>query len=103
MVKYSHSKLGTFEHCRLKYKLRYIDRIKVDIPTTIEMFMGSIVHQSLHKLYKDLQYQKVNSKDEILAYFDGLWEREWSDDILIVNKDYSSDNYKSVGRKCLEE
>lgn len=101
MPTYSHSKLGTFEHCRYKYKLKYIDRVKVDIPTTVEAFMGSIVHQCLHKLYRDLQFQKLNSKEELLIFYDEAWAREWSDEILIVKEDYSPENYKAMGRKFL--
>ena len=36
MTTYSHSRLNTFDQCKYKYKLQYIDRIKVEIPTTIE-------------------------------------------------------------------
>jgi ATP-dependent helicase/DNAse subunit B len=45
MAAYSHSKVSTFENCPYQYKLHYIDKIEVDIPTTIEPFMGDIVHQ----------------------------------------------------------
>mgnify|MGYP001609271620 FL=1 len=54
MTSYSHSKLGTFQQCKYKYKLQYIDKIKVDIPDTVETFMGKLVHKVLEKLYKDL-------------------------------------------------
>lgn len=103
MTKYSHSRLGTFNQCKYKYKLHYIDKVKVEIPTTVEMFMGDIVHQTLYKLYKDLQYQKTNSKEELLKFYEKLWEREWSDEILIVKEDYKEDNYKKIGLKCLSD
>src|SRR3989344_5583458 len=31
MVLYSHSKISTFEKCKLKYKFRYIDKIEPEI------------------------------------------------------------------------
>lgn len=101
MTTYSHSRLGTFQHCKYKFKLRYIDKVKVEIPTTVEMFMGDMVHRTLYKLYKDLQYQKINSKEEILGFYEELWNKEWSEDILIAKKEYSVDNYKKIGTKCL--
>ena len=49
MTCYSHSRIGTFEQCKYKFKLQYIDRVKVDVPTTVEAFMGNLVHQTLNK------------------------------------------------------
>ena len=31
MTTYSHSKLGTFQQCKQKYKFHYIDKVKGDI------------------------------------------------------------------------
>jgi hypothetical protein len=33
MTSYSHSRLSTFERCRFQYRLRYIDRVKVEFST----------------------------------------------------------------------
>jgi len=101
MAIYSHSKLNTFEQCRYKYKLQYIDRVKVDIPTTVEAFMGDLVHRTLEKLYKDLRYQKLNSLEDLLKFFNKTWQREWTDDILIVKQGYTSENYKKMGEKYI--
>ena len=38
---YSYSRIKTFENCPLKYRYRYIDRIKVDTEG-VEAFMGSL-------------------------------------------------------------
>jgi len=103
MVSYSHSKLGTFQQCRYKYKLQYIDKVKVDVPDTVETFMGKLVHETLEKLYKDLKYQKLNSKEELLAFFESLWNEQWTDNVLIVKKEYTSENYKEMGKKFIVE
>ena len=58
MVTYSHSRVSTYENCPYQYKLHYIDKIKVDIPTTIECFMGDMVHRTLERLYKDKKFYK---------------------------------------------
>jgi len=101
MTCYSHSRLSTFEQCQYKYKLHYIDKIKVDIPTTIEAFMGDLVHQTLEKLYKDLKFQKINSLKELLKFYNELWEKEFTDDILVVKEEYSTENYRKMGEQYI--
>ena len=70
MPAFSHSRLSTFETCKLQYKFNYIDRIKVEREDTAETFLGSLVHEALEKLYRDLQYEKLVSLDELLDFFD---------------------------------
>lgn len=58
MPVFSNARFSTFEQYLLKYKYQYIDRIKVEmLADTVEMFMGSCVHEALEKLYKDLKLQ----------------------------------------------
>ncbi len=102
MKTYSNSKIGTYEQCPKKYDFKYIQKIQTDIPTTIEAFMGDLVHRALEKLYKDLTFTKLNSKEQIISYYEDLWESEWDESILIV-KDYESYHYKEKGKKMLEE
>ncbi|MEA2036043.1 MAG: PD-(D/E)XK nuclease family protein [Nanoarchaeota archaeon] len=97
MTCYSHSRLSTFEQCKFKYKLQYIDKVKVDIPTTVEAFMGDLVHRTLEKLYSDLKFQKTNSLKDLLKFYNDLWAKEWTDDILIVKKELKSENYQKMG------
>ena len=66
MTCYSHSRIFTFEQCRYKYKLQYIDRVKVDVPNTVECFMRDLVHRTLEKLYNDLKFEKQNTKEDCL-------------------------------------
>ncbi len=103
MTTYSHSRLSTFENCRYKYKLQYIDKIKVDVPTTIEAFMGDMVHQTLEKLYSDLKFAKLNSLAELLDFFNTIWDKEWSDSIIINKKEFTSNNYKIMGTKFISD
>ncbi len=103
MTTYSHSRISTFENCPYQYKLKYVDKIKVDIPNTVEAFMGGLVHESLEKLYKDLKYQKMLSLSEVLDFYHALWEEKWDDKILIVKKDYTAENYKDMGKKFITD
>ena len=102
MTAYSHSKIGTFLQCKQKYKFQYVDKIKSDIET-IEIFLGKRVHETLEKLYKDLQFEKVNTKEELLAHFEANWGNNWHDKVIIVKEEYSTDNYKAMGKRFISE
>ena len=103
MTQYSHSKLGTFQQCNQKYKFQYVDRVKVESKDTIETFLGSLVHKTLEKLYKDLKFQKLNTKEELLNFFKECWNKEFNDKILIVKKDYKKENYFEMGIKFISD
>ena len=105
MATYSHSRISCFETCPYQYKLKYIDRIKVDVPTTIECFMGDLVHQTLEKLYKDKRFKKRISKAMLLKFYKDLWEKEYSDDILVAKADQgmTAENYRKMGLKYIED
>ena len=105
MAIYSHSKISTYENCPYQYKLKYIDRITPDIQNTIEAFMGDVVHRSLEKIYKELKLQKENSKQEILDFFNNIWEKEYSDDIVIAKEELglTAENYRKMGEKYISD
>lgn len=102
MPTYSHSKLGTFQQCRYKYKLKYIDKVKVPVPDTIETFMGKLVHAALEKLYKDLQHQHLTPKEDLLQFFAMRWEEEYDEKIL-NNSDYPAENFREMGKKFIAD
>ncbi len=105
MAIYSHSKISTFENCPYQYKLKYIDKIKPEIQTTIEAFMGDLVHRTLEKLYKDKKFRRRVSKDILLKYYRELWEKEYSDDILVAKRDQglTEENYRRMGLKFISD
>jgi putative RecB family exonuclease len=102
MPTYSHSRLATYETCPLQYKYSYIDKVELEPEVeTVEAFMGSRVHESLEKLYRDLKLSKVNAIEDLLAYYDETWVKNWSEDVKIVRKEYSEQNYRDTGGKCV--
>ncbi len=103
MPSFSHSKLGTFEACKLQYKFAYIDRIKVESEDTIETYLGSRVHEALEKLYRDIRFEKLMSLEELLAFFNTRWKENWKDSIIIVKTDYTAENYKKKGERMLTD
>ena len=103
MPTFSNSRLSTYEQCPLKYKYQYVDKIKVETSNTVEAFMGSRVHDALEKLYRDLKLQKRNSLEDLLQYYNDQWAKNWTDDIKIVRKDYTAENYRKTGEKCIAD
>src|SRR3989344_2330354 len=101
---YSHSRLATFEQCPLKFKFHYIDGLEPpDEEQTIEAFLGDLVHRTLEKLYKDLKFQKENTSESTLAYFNDLWQKEWHSDIRVVKKGIEAENYRKMGEAFLRD
>lgn len=103
MPAFSHSKIGTFFDCRLQYKFAYVDKVKVPRENTVETFLGSLVHEALEKLYRDLQYEKSSTLDELLDYFRSQWDEQWNDNIIVVKKEYSPDNYRKMGERYISD
>jgi len=104
MTSYSHSKISTFEQCKYKYKLQYIDKVKVETPTTIEAFMGDMVHQTLEHLYKLKNFNKRVALNILIKFYRDLWDKNYSNDILIVKAEkekLTSNNYKKMGEKFI--
>ena len=101
MTVYSYSKIDTFKSCPLKFKFQYIDRIKTD-GKGIEAFMGSRVHDSLEKLYIELKF-KVLSLEDVLKFYDEIWDKNFDDMVVIVRKERNAEDYKNCGRKCVAE
>mgnify|MGYP000843577521 FL=1 len=102
MPLYSHSRLGTYENCPFQYKLRYVDRVKPILGNTIESFMGSMVHDSLEWLYKLARDSNIVSKEALINKYDELWSEKWKEDIRVVKKELTADNFKETGQTCLE-
>jgi putative RecB family exonuclease len=103
MATYSHSRVSTFENCPYQYKLRYIDKAEPEIPETIELFMGKRVHETLEKLYKDKKFKKLVSKATLIKFYKDNWEKEYSEDILVVKEGLTAENYKKMGIKFIED
>lgn len=79
---YSHSKLSTFEQCKLKYKFRYIDKIIPVIEKTIEAHLGDIVHQTLEWLYSEVKEKRIPTIDEVIVFYSKTWMEEYKETIM---------------------
>ena len=102
MPTYSHSQLSTYETCPHQYRLAYIEKIETETEG-IEAFMGSRVHDTLEKLYRDLRVTKLNTIDELLDFYRECWEKNWHGLIQVVRKNYSAEDYLRLGERCITE
>lgn len=103
MGTYSYSRLSTFDNCPLQYRFRYIEKAEPDFPNTIEAFMGSMVHEVLEKLYKDIRFEKKPNIDELIAFYNELWDKNWDDKIHIEKKEYTKENYRQMGERFIQD
>jgi len=100
---YSHSRLKTFENCRRKFAFQYIEKPDIVKRDSIEAFMGSRVHEALEELYKSVQMERTPKWEEVRDSYEFGWDKNWNDEILIVRKEFSADDYRNVGRRCLQD
>lgn len=99
---YSNSKLKTFEQCKFKYKLRYIDKIIPEIEKSIEAHLGTCVHLALEWLYSTIQETgNVPELDDVITTYSKAWVKEYSDSIIITKKWMSAADYFNKGIKYL--
>jgi len=101
MPVYSHSQLSTYLNCPLKYKLIYRDRIKRYVEG-VEAFLGSRVHDVLKKAYDDIRLTKQNSLQDLLIFYDKVWQENWHDSIVITRQDIAREHYFDLGKKLIE-
>jgi RecB family exonuclease len=101
MTVYSHSKLSTFEQCKYKYKLRYINKIKPDIEKSIEAYLGTCTHDSLEWLYQEIMKNRIPELDEVLEKYTNLWKESFKETFLIVKKQFKAGDYFNKGIKFL--
>ncbi len=98
---FSHSRLSSFEQCRLKYKFRYIDKIIPDVEKTIESHLGSSVHSALEWLYTQVKSGKVPSVDDVIITYSTIWREEYEDGTTIVKKGFTQEHYFNKGIQFL--
>ena len=101
MPTYSHSKLSSFENCRLQYKYNYIDRIKRE-GDSIEAFMGSRFHDTMEKLYLERSFKDFTAED-LKVIFNEFWDKNWSDQVFVVRNDRTAEDYRKIGLEAIEK
>ena len=101
MVVFSHSRLSSFEQCKLKYKFRYIDNIIPDIEKTIESYLGSMVHDTLEWLYIHVKKGRIPTIDEVIVHYSENWQENYEEEIPIFRKNMTLKDYFNKGVQYL--
>ena len=96
---YSNSRLGTFETCPRQFWFAYIAKPEIESPDTVEAFLGSRVHDVLEELHRRQLHGRLLSRDQVVAFYDGLWATRWHEDILVVRREMVAEDYRQVGRQ----
>ena len=98
---YSHSKLSTYEQCKYKYKLKYIDKIPSPVEKSIEAHLGTCVHDALEWLYKEVISGSLPTMEDVIERYASTWKEEYKDSFIIVKQDLTAQNYFDKGVKFL--
>jgi len=101
MVIYSYSRLTTYEKCPQRFKFRYIDKIIPEIEKSIEAHLGKSVHHALEWLYLEIKNYTLPTLDQVIEKYIEEWEKDFSQNILIVKKDLTARDYLNKGVKFL--
>jgi len=99
MDTYSYSKIKLFGDCPHSYKLRYIDKIRVEKPQTVEQFTGNMVHKALEYLHEKIMGEKVPSLTQVLVKLEMQWNKRFDGNKLMIN--YQK-NYKQLAFTAVE-
>jgi putative RecB family exonuclease len=96
---YSNSRLWLFENCPEAFKIKYVDKLYPDIPKSINLFLGSMAHESLEWLYHKVKNSWNVDMDDLIRHFANNWRQQFSHDLVVKNGD--ADDYFNKGIKFL--
>ena len=83
MRRFSHSGLSCYEQCPYRYKLSYVDRVKIERKESIACFRGSAAHFGIEYIYQEVMAGKLPTLDELLTLTREWWEDHFHKDLLI--------------------
>lgn len=98
MNTYSNSKLWTFESCPEYYKVKYIDKTLPEFPPSVQLFLGSYVHESLEWLYIEGKNRTIQL-DELIEHFLNNWKKNLVQ--VYLKNGETIDSYLNSGIKYL--
>jgi putative RecB family exonuclease len=93
---YSHSRLSLFEQCPEAFKIKYIDKNFPDLPVSINLFLGKVVHDSLEKLYNKKMLGEIWEMDEMIRHFAMSWKNGFNSEIRVTNGDSKDFFHKGI-------
>lgn len=97
---YSHSRLSVFEQCRLRYRLKYVDRVKRDLEG-VESFVGSRVHEALESLYRDAAMGRAPGVEALVEDYRRSFDARWTPAVVISDPRFTPADHRAAGEECL--
>ena len=95
MSVYSFSQIWVYKQCPKRYQYQYIDKLEKEFISSPDLILWTSVHESLERLYQQVNIFKLPSKEDILNKFHNVWNNEinkiW--DELYYKWDQSADDY----------
>lgn len=101
LSRYSHSALDSFRNCPRQFKFSHIEKVKTEKRITADAFMGNAVHRALNHLYDTLTYEKILSKEQLIAYYRDIWENADKQHLTVVKESLGVDDYIRTGETML--
>lgn len=101
MALYSHSKLSTFEQCKLKYQMKYLQKLKPDFEKTIEAHLGTCVHDTLEWLYSEVLNGRVPNLDKVILKYQETWGETYNEEFSIAKLEMKEEDYFKKGIKFI--
>lgn len=99
---YSNSKLQLYEFCPEAFKIKYIDKTFPELPKSIVLFLGDLVHQSLEWLYLEIKQGRKVELDNLLFHFVDNWHKNFSASIESIRiNEGKPEDYLNRGIKFL--
>ena len=101
-LRYSHSRLSTFENCPRQYRYRYIDKLP-RLGPGVEAHVGISVHQALERLYNAIKEgREAPGRQQVLDFYRQSWEETDPETLRIVRRGFDLDDYFELGRHCVQ-
>lgn len=106
---YSFSQLQVYIQCPLKYRYKYIDKIPAkEFVESAASLLGKIVHESLEKLYKDINVFNTPTQEGLIAFYYNLRttkeaevkNNQWE---MVIHGDFTLEDYKRRGELYLNK
>jgi hydroxymethylpyrimidine pyrophosphatase-like HAD family hydrolase len=75
-IPYSYSKIGTFKQCPYKFKLQYIDKVKIPFETNIALEKGKYIHSLIEHYIKGTKLENFNfslSTEKDIKEYDNIF------------------------------
>lgn len=98
----SFSQIRTYILCPLKYRFQYIDKLEWPF-TPSSLLFGSCLHTALEHHYLGLQEGRRAPADELMAVFEGTWQKEQKGRPIYFGNSESEKKLFPIAKTLLEK